>query len=83
MLYLNLTLASLTLVAMLVIVRVVHRLRPRWLSSVLPGMRWKFFFACLGLSVVALVVSRSSVSPVLPARRQRPRRQAATSSPAG
>ena len=56
MLYLNLTLASLTLVVM-VIVRVVHRLRPRWLSSVLPGMRWKFFFACLGLAVVALIAS--------------------------
>ena len=56
MLYLNLGLASLTLVAWLV-VRVVHRMRPRWLSSVLPGMRWKFFFACLGLAVVALVAS--------------------------
>ncbi len=56
MLYLNLSLASLTLVAML-IVRFIHRLRPRWLSSVLPGMRWKFFFACIGLSVIALVVS--------------------------
>jgi membrane protease YdiL (CAAX protease family) len=56
MLYLNLSLASLTLVAWLV-VRVVHRLRPRWLSSVLPGMRWKFFFACLGLGVIALVAS--------------------------
>lgn len=56
MLYLNLTLASLTLVAM-GLVRFLHRLRPRWLASVLPGMRWKFFFACVGLSVVALVVS--------------------------
>lgn len=56
MLYLNLSLASLVLVAWLV-VRVVHRLRPRWLSSVLPGMRWKFFFACLGLAVIALVAS--------------------------
>ncbi len=54
MLYLNLGLASLTLIVCLV-VRVVHRLRPRWLSSVMPGLRWKFFFACLGLSVVALV----------------------------
>jgi len=35
----------------------VHRLRPRWLSSVLPGMRWKFFFACSGLAVVALLTS--------------------------
>jgi membrane protease YdiL (CAAX protease family) len=56
MLYVNLGLASLVLVAWLVM-RVVHRLRPRWLSSVLPGMRWKFFFACLGLSVVALFVA--------------------------
>jgi membrane protease YdiL (CAAX protease family) len=64
MLYLNLTLASLTLVTM-GIVRWVHRLRPRWLSSVLPGMRWKFFFACLGLSVVALLAS-VLISTVLP-----------------
>ncbi len=56
MLYLNLTLAALTLLAM-GIVRFVHRLRPRWLASVLPGMRWKFFFACLGLAVVALIAS--------------------------
>ena len=41
------TVADLTPVAMLLVVRVVHRLRPRWLSSVLPGMRWKFFFACI------------------------------------
>lgn len=65
MLYLNLTLASLTLVCM-GIVRFIHRMRPRWLSSVLPGMRWKFFFACFGLAVVALVVSLT-VSYFLPA----------------
>ena len=64
MLYLNLTLASLTLVAM-AIVRFLHRLRPRWLSSVLPGMRWKFFFVCFGLAVVALLVS-VAVSAFLP-----------------
>jgi len=56
MLYLNLTLASLTLVAFL-IMRLVHRLRPRWLSSVQPRIRWKFFFACVGLAVVALIAS--------------------------
>ncbi len=64
MLFLNLSLAGLTLVAM-GIVRWIHRLRPRWLSSVLPGMRWKFFSACLGLSVVALVLSLV-MSAVLP-----------------
>ena len=56
MLYLNLSLASLILAAW-VVMRLVHRLRPRWLSSVLPGMRWKFFFACFGLAVVALITS--------------------------
>jgi membrane protease YdiL (CAAX protease family) len=56
MLYLNLTLAALTLVAM-GIVRFIHRLRPRWLSSVMPGMRWTFFLACFGLAVVALICS--------------------------
>ena len=56
MLYLNLTLASLTLVCM-GIVRVLHRMRPRWLSSVLPGMRWKFFLVCFGLAIIALIAS--------------------------
>jgi membrane protease YdiL (CAAX protease family) len=56
MLYINLGLASLTLIAFFV-ERVVHRLRPRWLSSVLPGFRWKFFFVCVGLAVLALIAS--------------------------
>ena len=56
MLYINLGLASLTLIAWFV-ERVVHRLRPRWLSSVLPGFRWKFFFVCSGLAVLALIAS--------------------------
>ena len=64
MLYLNLSLASLTLVAM-GIVRFVHRLRPRWLSSVLPGIRWKFLFACFGLAVLALIAS-VAVGTLLP-----------------
>jgi len=32
----------------------MHRLRPGWVTSVLPRMRWRFFLTCLGLSVVAL-----------------------------
>ncbi len=56
MLYLHLTLASLTLVCM-GIVRVLHGMRPRWLSSVLPGMRWKFFLVCFGLAIIALLAS--------------------------
>src|SRR4051794_11466261 len=52
--YLNLVLASMIPLTWF-IMRVLHRMRPRWLASVVPRMRWKFFFACLGLSVVALV----------------------------
>jgi membrane protease YdiL (CAAX protease family) len=54
MLYLNLSLAGLILVAW-AIVRLVHRMRPRWLVSVKPGMRWRFFWACVGLAPVALI----------------------------
>ena len=68
MLYLNLVLASLTLLTML-IVRVVHGMRPRWLASVRPGIRWRFLWACAGLSVVALAVS-TAISLLLPSGPQ-------------
>jgi membrane protease YdiL (CAAX protease family) len=35
----------------------LHRLKPRWLSSVAPRLRWRFLLVCLGLAVVALVAS--------------------------
>jgi uncharacterized protein len=54
LLYLNLVLGSMILVTWFVI-RFVHRMRPRWLTSVVPKMRWGFLFACLGLAAVALV----------------------------
>jgi uncharacterized protein len=54
LLYLNLVLGSTILVTWFVI-RFVHRMRPRWLTSVMPKMRWRFLFVCLGISVVALV----------------------------
>ena len=54
MLYINLTLAGLVLAAWFV-VRFVHQLRPRWLMSVRPGIRWRFFFVCLALSMVAII----------------------------
>lgn len=53
MLWLNLTLGSATLIAW-GLSRWLHRLGPRWLTSVKPGMRWRFFYACLGLAVVAI-----------------------------
>jgi hypothetical protein len=56
MLYLNLGLAALIPTAWLV-VRVVHGMRPRWLASVRPGIRWKFFFACFGMAVIAMAAS--------------------------
>ncbi|MDP9822536.1 CPBP family intramembrane glutamic endopeptidase [Nocardioides massiliensis] len=54
LLYLNLVLGAMILVTWLVI-RLLHGMRPRWLTSVVPKMRWKFLAACLGISVVALV----------------------------
>lgn len=68
LLYLNLALGSAILVTWFVM-RVVHRMRPRWLTSVVPKMRWKFFFICLGLSVAALV-AQVVVSLVLPGSQE-------------
>jgi len=53
LLYLNLSLAALVPCVWLIL-RVLHGMRPRWLMSVKPGIRWRFFFACLGISVVAI-----------------------------
>ena len=61
---LNLGLGSMILVTWFV-VRVLHGLRPRWLTSVVPRMRWKFFVVCLGLSVIALA-AQIVVGSVLP-----------------
>jgi membrane protease YdiL (CAAX protease family) len=65
LLYLNLTLGSMILVTWLVM-RVVHQMRPRWLASVVPRIRWRFLAVCLGLSVVALF-AQLVVSLFLPA----------------
>ena len=35
----------------------LHRLKPRWLSSIAPRLRWRYLLACLPLSVVALLAS--------------------------
>jgi len=56
LLYLNLALAFLV-PATWFVVRVLHGLAPRWLMSVRPGIRWRFFWACLGLAVVAILAS--------------------------
>jgi membrane protease YdiL (CAAX protease family) len=54
LLYLNLSLGAGILVCWSVM-RVVHRMRPRWLTSVMPKMRWKLLFIFIGISVIALV----------------------------
>ncbi|MFL6022092.1 MAG: CPBP family intramembrane glutamic endopeptidase [Marmoricola sp.] len=54
LLYLNLSLAALVPATWLIL-RSLHGMRPRWLMSVKPGIRWRFFLACLGLSVIAIL----------------------------
>lgn len=62
--YVNIVLASAIPITFLVAFA-LHGLRPRWLSSVVGRIRWSFFAACLGLSVVALVAT-VMVATVLP-----------------
>ncbi|KRF17807.1 abortive infection protein [Nocardioides sp. Soil797] len=54
--YLNLTLAGL-IPTVLLVTWWLHRLRPGWVISVVGRMRWKFFVACLGLSLIALIAT--------------------------
>lgn len=62
--YLNLILASSIPVTMLM-TWALHGLRPGWLNSILGRMRWGYFLVCLGLSVMALIITLA-VSIVLP-----------------
>ncbi len=64
--FLNLTLAG-TIPVVWFVTRVLHGLRPGWLSSVRPRLRWGWFATSLGLSVVALVAT-VVVSALLPAQ---------------
>jgi uncharacterized protein len=54
--YLNLALACAIPVAWL-LARVLHGLRPGWLASVAPRIRWVWLLTCFGLSLVALVAT--------------------------
>jgi membrane protease YdiL (CAAX protease family) len=64
--YLNLALATAIPLTWLII-RVMHGLRPRWLASVLPRLRWRFLLVCFGLSLLALIAT-IAVSALLPAQ---------------
>ncbi len=63
--YLNLVLAS-AIPIVWGVTRLFHGLKPGWVSSVLPRIRWPYFAACLGLAVIALIAT-VIVSALLPA----------------
>lgn len=64
--YLNLALAGAILVAW-ALSRYLHGLKPRWLASVRPRIRWTWFLACFGVAVAALFVTLI-VSALLPSQ---------------
>jgi membrane protease YdiL (CAAX protease family) len=64
--YLNVSIAGAILVTWL-LARVLHGLRPGWLASVAPRIRWRWFVVCFGLSVVALFATLV-VSVLVPAQ---------------
>ncbi len=68
--YLNIVLATAIPLTWLII-RVVHGLRPRWLASVLPRLRWRYLLACIGLALLALIAT-IVVSALLPAQETGP-----------
>lgn len=53
LLYLNLTLASLTLIVWFIVMN-LHRMRWSWTTSVAGVVRWRLFRVCLGLAAVAV-----------------------------
>jgi membrane protease YdiL (CAAX protease family) len=54
--FLNVSLAGLIPVCIL-LTWMLHRLRPGWLSSVRPRLRWRWMTLCLGLAFLALLVT--------------------------
>jgi uncharacterized protein len=62
--YLNATLAAAILVVWL-LNRLCHGLRPGWLASVAPRIRWRWLAVCFALSVIALFATLV-VSAVVP-----------------
>jgi uncharacterized protein len=64
--YLNLSLAMAIPLAWFV-VWLVHGMRPGWLASVRPRLRWKYLAACFGVSIIALVATLI-VSAVVPSQ---------------
>ena len=65
LLVVNLSLAALIPITWLA-VRVLHNLRPRWLGSVRPGLRWGLLGRCFGLAVLATLLSVAVAGVLLP-----------------
>ena len=53
MLAVNLGLAALIPISW-VLMAMVHQVRPRWLSSVQPRVRWRYLFGCLAIAAIVL-----------------------------
>lgn len=53
MLAVNLGLATLIPIAW-ALMAMIHQMRPRWLSSVQPRIRWRYLFVCLAIAAVVL-----------------------------
>lgn len=68
--YLNITLACAIPITW-GINRVLHGLRPGWLASVLPRIRWRWFVLCFGISLVALIATLF-VSALVPSSAENP-----------
>lgn len=66
--YLNVAIAAMIPVTWL-LMRALHGLRPRWLASVTPRIRWGWLAACFGLAMASLVVTLM-VGALLPARAE-------------
>jgi uncharacterized protein len=54
--FLNVALATFIPLAMIAS-RYLHGIAPRWLASVRPRIRWRYLLACLGVAIVALIVT--------------------------
>ncbi|HTW17919.1 MAG TPA: type II CAAX endopeptidase family protein [Nocardioides sp.] len=66
--YLNVAIGAMIPVTWL-LMRALHGLRPRWLASVAPRIRWRWLAACFGLAMASLVVTLM-VAALLPARAE-------------
>jgi uncharacterized protein len=53
MLAVNLGLATLIPISW-ALMALIHQMRPRWLSSVQPRIRWRYLFACLAIAAIVL-----------------------------